>query len=463
VCSAAPTAGLLAAASRQCPQGAPAAEARQAPRSTGGARSTAYCVCLHHGRHGGLPVRALIVEQGWSRGALAAVRALAQAGWTVGVAAPDTRGLARWSRQRARAHLVRPLQPSVDAFIDSVTDAVRSGGYDVVFGAGEAELLALSGRRDALGAVFPHSAHEAVLRAVDKAELVRAAEAVGIAVPEEVEAEALPDESTPVVVKARLHARPDLPGAPPRIDSTVVVGRTAVVRRVAEIRALGGDPQVQAFATGALTAYAAVRGPQGVVADSWQRAARIWPPGAGASCRAVTIEADADLTARAEALLEHLDWFGLAELQFLVGEDGVPRLIDLNGRFYGSLSLAVAAGANLPAAWADLALGRAPTSGRVRARPGVHYHWGTADLRRAVRERRGGLLPDLASTAAYAMRARHSVLDPADPGPAVARLLGSRTTVSARTQARPFGGLVSPLPVRPRMAEEAPAEATAGR
>ena len=108
----------------------------------------------------------------------------------------------------------------------------------------------------------------------------------------------------------------------------------------------------------------------------------------------------------------------------------MPRLIDLNGRFYGSLSLAVAAGANLPAVWADLAMGRPPQA-PVRAVPGVRYHWGTADVRRAARERRGGLMRDLAGTAAYALRARQSVVDAADPAPALARLLGPSRTATA--------------------------------
>jgi hypothetical protein len=330
---------------------------------------------------------------------------------------------------------VRPLQPSVDAFVDSVAGVVRAGGYDVVFGAGEAELLALSAGREVLGAAFPHGPHDSVLAALDKEELSRTATAVGIAVPEVVDVDAVPDETTPVVVKARLHARPDVPGAPPRIDTTVAVGRTAAGRRVDEIRALGGEPQVQRFHRGTLVAYAAVRGRDrhGVVADSWQQASRIWPPGAGASCRARTIAGDEPMTRRAEDLLDRLGWFGLAELQFLVEDDGVHRLIDLNGRFYGSLSLAVAAGANLPAVWADLAVGR-PAPARVRAVPGVRYHWGTADARRAVVERRGGLLGDLAATAAYGVRARHSVLDLADPGPAFARLLGRGRAWGAATE-----------------------------
>ena len=319
-------------------------------------------------------------------------------------------------------HRIAPLHPA-DAFVGSVRDVAARHGYDVVFGAGEAEVLALSAARDRLPAVFPHAGHDVVRRALDKDELSRAAAKVDLAVPDETDPETL-DEVTPVVVKARVHARPDLPGSPPRIDSTVVVGRSAVRRRIAEIVAAGGEPQVQVFHEGRLVAYAAVRGPDGVVARSLQRAVRIWPPRAGASCRAVTVPLDPSLARRCDALLDELDWFGLAELQFQVGADGTPRLIDLNGRFYGSLTLAVAAGVNLPAIWGDLALGRPPAA-PVRARPGVRYHWGTADLRRALRERRGGLLGDVAGTAAYALGAVHSVAKLRDPGPAVARLAGA--------------------------------------
>jgi predicted ATP-grasp superfamily ATP-dependent carboligase len=373
--------------------------------------------------------RALVVEQGWSRGALAAVRALSAAGWWVGVAAPQPRGLALASRSCHARHLVAPLQPSMGTFVASVAAVAEVGRYDVVFGAGEAEVLALSAARELLPVAFPHCGHESLRRALDKSELSRAATAVGLSVPEVVDLEDVPDERTPVVVKARLHAHPDVEGAPPRIDTTVLVGRTAARRRVDEVRALGGDPEVQAFHTGHLVAYSAVRGRdgEGVVADSMQRASRIWPSGAGASCRAETVEADEQLVAGAAALLEELGWFGLAELQFLVGDDGVPRLIDLNGRFYGSLSLAVAAGANLPAVWADLAVGRDPGP-RVRARPGVRYHWGTADLRRAVRERRGGLWRDVAATTAYAVRSRQSVAALGDPAPAAARLWRATAT-----------------------------------
>ncbi|MBV9821107.1 MAG: ATP-grasp domain-containing protein, partial [Actinobacteria bacterium] len=297
-------------------------------------------------------------------------------------------------------------------------EAVAAGGYEVVFGAGEAEVLTLSEHRHAVPAVVPHAEHRQVVAALDKARLAEAAVAAGFRVPGTLDPAALTDERLPVVVKARLHARPGFAGAPPRIDTTVVVGASATRRRVAEIATLGGDAEVQEFLDGRLTAYAAVVGPDGrVVAEFMQQASRIWPPGAGASCRAVSVPVDPRLAARAAALLTTLGWFGLAELQFLVPADGIARLIDLNGRFYGSLALAVAAGANLPAAWAALATGR-PTP-RSTAAPGVRYSWWEGDLRRAAVERRGGLARDVAGVLAAGLGATHSIGRWRDPAPAL--------------------------------------------
>ena len=128
-------------------------------------------------------MRALIVEDGYSRGALAAARGLGAAGWIVGIASPRRVGLAPSSRWTARWHEVEPPAAGLDRFVSAVAGAVEAGGYEVVFGAGDAEVLALSAQRDRLGATVPYAAHEVVLRALDKLSLLEAAESAGLAVP----------------------------------------------------------------------------------------------------------------------------------------------------------------------------------------------------------------------------------------------------------------------------------------
>src|SRR5262249_45195107 len=48
-------------------------------------------------------------------------------------------------------------------------------------------------------------------------------------------------------------------------------------------------------------------------------------------------------------LLEHVKWHGVAMVEFKVDDDsGFPMLMEINGRFWGSLQLAIDAGLNFP-------------------------------------------------------------------------------------------------------------------
>jgi predicted ATP-grasp superfamily ATP-dependent carboligase len=367
-------------------------------------------------------MRALIVEDGSSRGALAAARALTQAGWKVAVGSPGGKGSAADSRATQSRHDVPPAGSGTAAFLDGVASAAEESAAEVVFGCGDAEVLTLSEGRDRLEPVVPYAPHESVIRAFDKVLLSEAAADAGFAVPRTApatEAELVHVEG-PVLVKARLHA---VVGRT-RVEAELCGDAAAARYRAAEIRAAGGEPLLQERLSGPLVAYtvfADVEG--GIVAALQQEAEAIWPPNSGASVRARTVPVDADLAAAAARLLAELRWFGIAELQFIRRGDRTPALIDLNGRFYGSMSLALAAGVNLPAMWAALATGR-EVSPAPAARLGVRYQWLEGDLRRARAERRHGLVRDVWGCLVYAVGAQHSIWQAGDPAPALR--LGSR-------------------------------------
>jgi predicted ATP-grasp superfamily ATP-dependent carboligase len=359
-------------------------------------------------------MRALIVEDGRSRGALAAARALGAAGWTVGIASPERVGLAASSRWTERWHRVPPPEEGVDGFVNATRAAISAGEYELVFASGDAELLALSERRGELGAEMPYAPHEVVLRALDKLEVVRAAAEAGLHVPrtEPADDASLRTFALPVVVKARLHGDPAARGAPARLEALVARTREEAVARIEELRALGAQPLLQEHLIGRLAAHTVVVDRDGrVVARVQQRAEATWPPGVGASVRAETVPVDEELGAAVDRLVGRLGWFGLAELQLVEDAAGVPRLIDLNGRFYGSLALALAAGCNLPAVWAALATGRVPPA-PCEARAGVRYQWLEGDLRRALCERDG-----LVTALRFAPGAAHSIVSLRDPAP----------------------------------------------
>jgi hypothetical protein len=117
---------------------------------------------------------------------------------------------------------------------------------------------------------------------------------------------------------------------------------------------------------------------------------------------------DRDLQAGIPALMRELGWFGFAGVAFQRGADGVPRVIDFNGRLPSNIEASAGAGSRHIEAWAALATGRpAPPLDGVRL--GMRFQWLEGDLRRALRERRGGLVRDLTTTLAYAPRAQHTV------------------------------------------------------
>ena len=382
-------------------------------------------------------MRALIVEPGYARGALAAARGLANAGWIVGIGSPERGGLAASSRHSHSWHRIPPPERDLKAFLKATNAAITDGGFEVVFGAGDAEVLALSAARDTIRAHVPYAPHESLVRAFDKLDLASVAADVGLASPrtEEATPDAIASADYPVVVKARLHWQPGAPSATARLEARLAPSPREAEAFAESIRAAGGEALLQEAVWGPLLAYAVVIDRDGrVVADVQQRADRTWPPDTGVSVRAVTVPVDADLAERVAMLLAKLDWFGLAHLQFLLDERGEARVIDLNGRFYGSLALAVASGANLPDAWARLGTGRPPAT-VPQARPGVRYQWLEGDLRRAFREQRSGLGTDVSSCLRYAPWAAHSTWQASDPWPTLrhAARLAARAVRKALT------------------------------
>jgi len=376
-------------------------------------------------------MRALILEQGVDRACLASSRALHRAGWTVGVGAPFP-SLASQSRYCERYHDVQAAQDGVDEYVAAAAAAVREGGYDVVFTVDDSGVIALSERRDEIPAVVPYGPHEGVLRAFDKVALSQAAARCGIETPPlhyPVDEAALPD-GVPLVVKARLH----LPG---RFETQRYDSRDEAVGRVREIRAGGADPLVQEVIDGPLLAFVALTDRESrIVAATQQEADRVWPLGAGPPVRDRTVAVDPELKERAQALLADLHWFGLAQLQMVQTADGRRFLIDLNGRFYGSIALAIASGVNYPALWAELAVG-APLSSGVAGVTGTRYQWLARDLRVSLS---GGFAPYRAlESLVFATRSVHSVWSSDDPMTAL-RYYGRKSAGAVRdlfTNGRP--------------------------
>lgn len=363
--------------------------------------------------------RALIVEPGRSRGALTGARALRTAGWEVGVASPGE-DLAGHSRAVSWRHRVPPLHDDPGAFIAAVEGACAQVGYRLVFGADDAEALALADHREALSAQVAHPPASAMYEALDKSRLDERAREAGLTVPSSYPADAKDLPPGPLLVKPNLRRL----AGDARVATELVAG-PADARALRDVLAADGEGAFfQERLDGNLLGLSVVTADDGrVVAAVQQEADRLFPPGTGMSAHATTVPVDTELVGRVERLLRELGWFGIAQLQFMAPADREPALVDLNARFYGSMGLALQSGLNLPALWAGLAVGDAAPPKLLLGRPGVEYQWLEGDLRRAFAERRGGLLRDLVEVLRPVRGRVGPIWSARDPAPALRHTL----------------------------------------
>lgn len=357
--------------------------------------------------------RALLVGADDARGLVAAARSLSKRGWRVGVVSPGRHSVVAVSRSVSAWHRLAP--GGARAIAGSVALAVEEEGYDVVLPGGDAELSALSEHRDDLGCVVPYGSRESVRLALDKLSMTAEAAAAGIRVPATVAAtlQMIWEARGTVVLKSASHVES-------RIETLVTADPVELRRGARAMRAAGVRPVLQDHLQGPLLALSVVVGPDGkLLAAVQQRADGLWPPHAGVSARARTVDLDPALLAVVSTFLDRIGWRGLAQLQFIETADG-PTLIDVNGRCYGSLALASAAGVDLAAVWAAAALGDTAVAAPPAA-VGATYQWLYGDLRRSWRESR-----DLVGPLRHARTvAAHPVwhADDVRPASAYARLM----------------------------------------
>jgi predicted ATP-grasp superfamily ATP-dependent carboligase len=204
-----------------------------------------------------------------------------------------------------------------------------------------------------------------------------------------------------------------LPRAPEgEVYLSLDVHRVENAEQLKRVAARGGRWLVQPYITGTLGAIGGVAWEGRVVCASHQVSPRIWPVERGISSYAVTVAPNAALEEGVARLIELVGWSGVFGVQFIHSK-GRSYVIDLNPRIYGSTALAIKAGHNLPAIWADLLLGRDPTPGPYRV--GVRYRVEEDDIRAILKTRDWrGLIPRRDTVL--------GVFDPHDPMPSLESL-----------------------------------------
>jgi predicted ATP-grasp superfamily ATP-dependent carboligase len=324
-----------------------------------------------------------LITDGNERSALAAARSLVGAGYEVGVAASRRFALAGVSRGVCRLHLATEPLSDPAGYAAEVGGLAARLGARVLLPVTDASVEAiLDGRRYLPSTVaLPFPELKTFRMGSDKAAMLRAAREAGLAVPETIlldDAEAeLPDAGFfPAVLKPH---------------RSVVRGRRFGVQFVNSpdqckkaVRALPDAAfpvLLQRRVLGAGEGLFVLRWNGRVVAEFAHRRLREKPPEGGVSVYRESIALDGDLAQAGRRLLDALDWHGVAMIECKLDQaTGRHVLMEINGRLWGSLQLAIDAGVDFPRLLVACALGqRVPAVTHYRAGVRSRWFWGDVD------------------------------------------------------------------------------------
>ncbi|MBA4155954.1 MAG: ATP-grasp domain-containing protein [Gemmatimonadetes bacterium] len=334
-----------------------------------------------------MPSTTILITDGEQRAALAVVRSLGRAGYRVDVCSTRGRSLAGASRHaRCEFAVPDPLhEPS--HFAEAVAGHCRDRAVDVLLPIAEPALLALLQARDSLAPVripFPSLGR---FRAIsDKEALTEAAARLGIRVPEQrvlhapAEAERQMDSFRFPLVLKPARSVGEAGGQRLKVGVRYAMDPGALRRELSQLPAQAFPLLLQQRVVGPGVGIFLLRWQGRRVATFAHRRLREKPPSGGVSVYRESIPADPALVELSEALLAAFDWDGVAMVEYKIEEaTGTPYLMEVNGRFWGSLQLAVDAGVDFPRLLVECALGREPRP-CSEYRSGVRSRWWWGDF-----------------------------------------------------------------------------------
>jgi len=353
------------------------------------------------------PQHRIFVTDGNERVALALVRAFGGQGHRVVVGASTPRPLAAASRFAAAQ--VQIADPSQDpaAFVRDVREALDRTECDVLMPVSEAALYAVLGASERFSDVLiPFADAERFRRISDKVAVASAAASAGIAVPQHVTLTSADEidkvgrlDRAPFVVKpARSVVASG--GRQVKVPVTYAPCRDSLGMRLRNLISAAYPVMIQERIVGPGLGVFALRWDGRIHALFAHRRLREKPPSGGVSVYCESVPLDGKLRDRVVRLLEQLDWDGVAMVEFKVDEvTGVPYLMEINGRFWGSLQLAIDAGVDFPNLLLKAAMGR-HSSELPSWSLGVRSRWWWGDVDHLIaRLRRRNQGPDLRSAA----------------------------------------------------------------
>ncbi|MCI0399808.1 MAG: ATP-grasp domain-containing protein [Gammaproteobacteria bacterium] len=329
----------------------------------------------------------VLVLDAHQRSALAVTRALGSRGIDVLCADLMTPTLAGASRYCVETFAYPSPADDPEAFVDELAKQTQARQVDVLFPMTEATVaLILANQQRFQHVRIPFRNPEAFFQLSDKGRLMVLAAHLGVRVPntrivsDSMQTLTLAKEiGYPLVVKL---ARTPIPLLRYPFREKVYYARdphelSSVIDENPHFRECHFLLQERVRGTGA-GVFTVYHEGQPVVFFAHRRL-REKPPSGGVSVLSESCQADPGLVQVSKRILDHVGWDGVAMVEFKVTPEGVPYLMEVNARYWGSLQLAIDAGVDFPFLQFQSVMGELPRhDGTYRV--GIRNRWLLGDL-----------------------------------------------------------------------------------
>jgi len=345
-------------------------------------------------------VKKVLVLDANTRSALAATRSLGRRGVPVVVADETKRTLSGASKYCSESFSYPSPTTNLRGFLSTVKAECSQRGIRVIFPMTEISMATVLKHGEEFREFeVPFVEFPAFDALTDKWNLMRLAQRLNITIPQThyiADARSLqrvyPTLKFPVVLKpyrSMIWTNGHCTAASVKYAESV----RKLERTVAQYEYFGRNPfLLQEYISGQAHGIFALYNHGKLVASFAHRRLRENPPSGGVSVLCESVEKNPEAWRMARTLLEHLAWHGVAMAEFKVTADGKPYLMEVNGRFWGSLQLAIDAGVDFPWLLYQLATGASvdPANGYSI---GVRSRWLLGDLARLGKVLAGNELP----------------------------------------------------------------------
>jgi predicted ATP-grasp superfamily ATP-dependent carboligase len=298
----------------------------------------------------------ILLLDAYSSRSLACVRSWGKKGVPFALGGERRSDMSLFSRYARDTFLYTSPKRDVSRFVDDVNRYARRFGADYVFPTSEAAIMACSQYQDDLNCIPLIPRRQDIDVVFSKSKTLMLAQSLGITVPKTVhvtaETSRLLDSlslSFPVAIKSA-NSEVMLDGRATTSRKTAYpLNRSDLERECRSRLAKGQSVLVQEFIDGYGVGVSGLFSEGVPVALLAHRRIRESDPTGGPSAVAETIELEPHLSNPTVALFEAIGFTGPAMAEYKVDRrSGKAYLMEINGRFWGSVLLASAAGLDLP-------------------------------------------------------------------------------------------------------------------